>query len=110
MEIKKSAFAGCCVIDILYDFGYTTCTTGNDRAEHSTSILEREIKKIISKPMSQSGLRPPVKAMHLISLNAVQKKKMHKTLKKLNFKLASKGWNGTHSNMNYLYSLECKKP
>ncbi len=113
MNINLASFQSCCGIKILWHFNNEG---GQTNTEIDIKDVEKELKAVLKRGtkspydpnMGRSLL--PKSAMLLISINTEQNKLMKKMLLKNGFKLASKGWNGPHKNMNYLYSLERKKP
>ncbi len=111
MNISLASFHACCGMRILWNFGNEG---GGANIEIDIKELEKELKAVLksgTKNMYERGRTPiPKSAMLLIAVNETQNKLMKEMLLKNGFKLVSKGWNGQHKNINYLYSLERKKP
>ncbi len=109
MNISLAGYQACCGIKILWNFGNDTINDERDIKE-----VEKELKLTLksgTKNQYDPGRSPlPKMAMFLIAVNEKQNKLMKKILIENRFKLVSKGWNTAHTNMNYLYSLERKKP
>ena len=113
MSIQLSSFQACCGIKTLWNFG-------NEGGPASVEIEIKEVEKelkIILKKGTQNLYAPniprtpiPKSAMLLIAVNTKQNKLMKNMLVENGFKLVSQGWNAAHKNINYLYSLERKKP
>lgn len=117
MELKQNSFPGCCGIQILWDFGNTEVSLGENRRA-TVSAINKAIDDALLEPLVLNPNNypanylpplPPVKAITLIALNETQHKKLHKLLLKKGFKLIVKGWNKNHNGMNYLYSINLKK-
>ena len=111
MNISLASFQACCGIRILWNFGNEG---GGANIEIDIKELEKELKIVLksgTKCMYERGRTLlPKTAMLLIAINGKQNKLMKKMLLKNEFKLVSQGWNAAHKNINYLYSLERKKP
>ncbi len=108
MNIRRGSFPGCCGIQVLWDLGMTKCSLGEYKIEIDKKDVEESLNNLFKDPrISVTAL--PILAMTLICLNTEQHKNMHKMLTRKGFKLIDKGWNKTHENMNYLYSLHLEK-
>ncbi len=113
MSIQLSSFHACCGIKILWNFKNEG---GIANSEIEIEEVEKELKLVLKKgtksPYAEGNVRTPLpkSAMLLIAVNTKQNELMKKMLLENGFKLVSKGWNGPHKNINYLYSLERKKP
>ncbi len=115
MNIRRGSFPGCCGIQVLWDLGMTKCSLGDHKEKTKLVDVEESLNNLFQDPQLYDAALPnlamtlPTLAMTLICLNTEQHKNMHKMLTRKGFKLIDKGWNKTHKNMNYLYSLHLEK-